>query len=42
MLCLWINLIASLDKVINETSEPIANANEMLIESEKKSAKDIT
>ncbi len=31
-------LVNSLDKVINETSEPIANANEMLIEL-KKSAK---
>ena len=34
-------LVASLDKVINETSEPIANANEMLIEL-KKSAKHLS
>jgi len=34
-------LVNSLDKVINETSEPIANANEMLIEL-KKSAKHLS
>lgn len=34
-------LVNSLDKVINETSEPIANANEMLIEL-KKSAKNLS
>ena len=34
-------LVDSLDKVINETSEPIANANEMLIEL-KKSAKHLS